>query len=107
MTRFEVLVSRRGDYISTPRNEALRGIPAVVSGDYIDHVEACEGGGSVKADQVPQDKLWSTIESTSSCFGQAGEDIVLHFLVGDDVHPYRKRRGWRAAVVKVNGDSGL
>ena len=56
--------------------------------DRIDHVGAHEGGRSVKLDQVPQDKLWSAIKSASSCFGQAEEDIALHCLNGDDLHPY-------------------
>ena len=27
--------------------------------------------------------------------------------MGDDVHLYREGRGWRAVVVKPNGNSGL
>ena len=75
--------------MSTRKNEATRGIRAVVSGDRIDHVEAREGGGSVKSDQVPRGKLWRVIKSAFVCFGQAGDDIVLFCLIGDDVHPYR------------------
>ena len=58
-------------------------------GHRIDHVEVLEGGGSVKSDQVPRSKLWRVIESTFICFCQAGDDIALFRLIGDDVHPYR------------------
>ena len=75
--------------MSTRKNEATRGVRAVVSGDRIDHVEVREGGGSVKADQVPRGRLWKVIKSTFICFSQAGEDIALYCLIGDDVHPYR------------------
>ena len=76
--------------MSTRKNEATRGIRAVVSGDRTDHVEAREGGGSVKSDQVPRGKLWRLIKRAFVCFGQAGDDIVVLFcLIGDDVHPYR------------------
>ena len=75
--------------MSTRKNKTNREVRAVVSGDRIDHAEAREGGGSVKAYQVLRDKLWNAIKSASSCFGQAGEDIALHCLIGDDVHPYR------------------
>ena len=47
------------------------------------------GGGSVKADQVPRDKLRRAIKIASICFGQAGENIALFCPIGDDVHPYR------------------
>ena len=30
------------------------------------------------------------IKSTLICFGQAGDDIALFCLIGDDVYPYRK-----------------
>ena len=73
----------------TRKNEATRGVRAIVSGDRIDHVETRLGGGSVKADQVPRGKLWRVIKSDFICFGQAGEDIVLYCLIGDDVHRYR------------------
>ena len=75
--------------MSTRKNEATRGIRAVVSRDRIDHVEAREGGGSVKSDQVPRGKMWRVIKSAFVCFSQAGDDIVLFCLIGDDVHPYR------------------
>ena len=75
--------------MQTRKSEATRGVRAVVSGDRIDHVEAREGGRSVKADQVPRGKLWRVIKSAFICFGQAGEDITLYCLIGDDVHPYR------------------
>ena len=58
-------------------------------GDRIDHVEILEGGGSVKSDQVPRDKLWRVIKNASICFCQAGDGISLFRLIGDDVHPYR------------------
>ena len=32
-----------------------------MNGDYIDHVVARDGGGSVEANQVLQDKLWSVV----------------------------------------------
>ena len=70
------------------KKKATRGVRAVVSGDRIDHVEACEGGGSVKTNQVPRGELWRAIKSASSCFGQAREEIALYCLIGDDVHPY-------------------
>ena len=37
----------------------------------------------------------------------ANQERASHCLIGDDVHPYRKRRGCHAVVVKVNGHSGL
>ena len=58
------------------------------SGDRIDHVEVFEGGGSVKSD-LPRGKLWRVIKSAFICFCQAGNDIALFRLIGDDVHPYR------------------
>ena len=78
-----------GELFVNQKNEATRGVWAVVSGDRIDHVEASEGGGSIKSDQVPQGKLWSGIKNAFTCFGQAGENIALYCLIGDDVHPYR------------------
>ena len=33
-------------------------------------------------------KRWSAIKSAFSCFGQAGEDIALHCLIGEHVHVY-------------------
>ena len=72
-----------------PKKEATRGVRAIVSGDRIDHVEACEGGGSIKADQVARGKLWRGIKSAFICFAQAGEDIALYCLIGDDVRPSR------------------
>ena len=33
-------------------------------------------------------KLWRVIESAFICFYQAGDDIALFRLIGDDVHPY-------------------
>ena len=71
--------------MSTRKNEATRGIRAVVSGDRIDHVEAREGGESVKADQICGGKLWRAIKNASSCFGQAEQDIALYCLIGDVV----------------------
>ena len=67
---FKVLPSRQRGCISTRRNKAGRGIPVVLSRDNIGHVEACEGGRSVKADQVSRDKLWSAVTSASIFFGQ-------------------------------------
>ena len=58
-------------------------------GDRIDHVEVLEGRGSVKSGQVPRGKLWRVIKSALICFCQAGDDIALFRLIGDDVHPYR------------------
>ena len=78
----------RGVICQPEKNEPARGVRAVVSRDCIDHVEAREDGGSVKADQVPRGKLWRAIKSASSCFGQAGEDIALYCLIEDGVHPY-------------------
>ena len=75
--------------MSTRKNGVTRGVGAVVSGDRIDHVEARQGGGSVKADQVPRGKLWRAIKIASICFGQAGENIALYCLIGDDPHPYQ------------------
>ena len=37
----------------------------------------------------------------------AKQERTLHLLIGDNVHPYRKSRGWRAIMVKLNGHSGL
>ena len=79
----------RGVVCQPEKNEATRGVRAVVSGDRIDHVEAGEGGGSVKADQIPRDKLWRAIKSAFVCFGQAREDIALYCLFRDDVDPYQ------------------
>ena len=75
--------------MSTRKNEATRGVRAVVSRDRIDHVEARLGGGSVKADQVSRGKLRRAIEIASIYFGQAGENIALFCPIGDDVYPYR------------------
>ena len=58
-------------------------------GDRIDHVEVLEGGGSVKSDQVPRGNLRIVIKSAFICFCQAGDDIALFRLIGDDVRPYR------------------
>ena len=58
-------------------------------GARIDHVEFLEGEGSVKSDQVPRGKLWRVIKSAFTCFCQAGDDIALFRLIGDDVHLYR------------------
>ena len=77
--------------MSIQKSEATRGVWAVVSGDRIDHVEAREGRGSVKSDQVPRGELWKVIKSAFICFGPAGDDIALSCLTGDDVHPYRKK----------------
>ena len=85
MLRFNVFVSRQGDSLSTRKNEATREVRAVASGDRIDHVEALEGEGSVTSD----DKLWRVIKSALICFCQAGDDIALFCLIGEDVHPYR------------------
>ena len=79
----------RGVVCQPEKNEATPGVRAVVSGNRIDHEEAGEGGGSVKADQIPWDKLWRAIKSAFICFGQAREDIALYCLIGDDVDPYR------------------
>ena len=81
-------IPSRGLFVN-PKNEATRGVQAVVSGDPIDYAEAREGKGSVKAAQVPRGKLWRAIKSTFICFGEAGEDIALYCLIGDDLHPYR------------------
>ena len=89
MLRFNVFVSRQGDPLSTRKNEATREVRAVASGDRIDHVEALEGGGSVKSDQVPRGKLRRVIKSAFICFCQAGDDIALFCLIRDDAHPYR------------------
>ena len=78
-----------GDCLSTLYNEATREARVVVSRNRIDHIEAREGGGSVKADQVPRGKLCRATKIASSCFGQAGEGIALYCLIGNDVHPYR------------------
>ena len=78
-----------GGFLSTRKNEATRGVRAIVSRDGIDHVEAREGGGSVKADQVPRGELWRAIKSTSSCFDQVRVDLELYCLIEDGVHPYR------------------
>ena len=43
----------------------------------------------MKSDQVPRGKLWRLIKSAFICFCQAGDDISLFCLIGDDVHPYR------------------
>ena len=59
-------------------------------GDRIEHVEALEGGGSVKLDQVPRGKLWRVIKSAFICFCQAGDDIALFCIIGDDLHPCRR-----------------
>ena len=75
--------------MSARKNEATLEVRAVVSGDRIDHDEAREGGEFVKADQVPRGNLWIAIKSASSCFGQAGEGILLCCLIRDGVHPYR------------------
>ena len=89
MLRFNVFVSRQGNSLSTRKNEATRDVRAIASRDRIDHVEALEGGASVKSDQVPRGKLWRVIKSAFTCFCQAGEDIALFCLIEDDVHPYR------------------
>ena len=70
-------------------NPKKRSISRVVSGDRIDHVEARKGGGCVKSDQVPRSKLWRVIKSAFICFCQAGDDIALFCLIGDNVRPYR------------------
>ena len=74
-----------GLFVNPKKRSTSRGS----GGDRIDHVKGREGGGSVKADQVSRDKPWSVTKSAPSCFGKAGEDIALHCLVGDDVHPCR------------------
>ena len=78
-----------GFFLSTRKNEATRGVRAVVSGDRISHVEAREGGGPVKSDHVPRSKLWSVIKSAFIFFCQAENDIALFCLTGDGVLPYR------------------
>ena len=75
--------------MSTRKDEASRGVRSVISGDRIDHVEAREGGGSVKADQVLRSKLWRVIKSAFICFCQVEDGTTLFCLTGDDVHPYR------------------
>ena len=47
-----------------------------------------EGAGSVMSDQVTRGKLWRVNKSAFICFCQAGDDIALFRLIGDDVHPY-------------------
>ena len=59
----------RGVVCHPEKNETTRGVRAVVSGNRIDHVEAGEGGGSVKADQISRDKPWRAIKSAFICFG--------------------------------------
>ena len=39
--------------------------------------------------EIRQGKLWRAIKFASICFGQAGENIALLCLIGDDVYPYR------------------
>ena len=34
-------------------------------------------------------QLWRAIKIASICFSQAGENIALFCLIGDDVHPHR------------------
>ena len=95
--------------MSTRSNEATREVRAVVSGDRIDHIEARERGGSVKADQVARGKLCRATKIASSCFGQAGEGIALYCLIGDDVHPYRinvSNDPVSGRARQVNRDSG-
>ena len=74
--------------MSTRKNEATREVRTVASGDRIDYVEALEGEGSVKSDQVPRGRLWRVIKSAFVRFCQAGDDIGLLCLIGDDDHPY-------------------
>ena len=75
--RVQGLCIPSGGCLPTRKNEATRGVRAVVSGDLIDHVEVREGGGSVKSDEVPRGKLWRVIKNAFTCFGQAGDDIAL------------------------------
>ena len=49
-------IPSQGSCLSARKNEANREVRTIVSGDSIDNVEAHEGGGSVKLDQVPRDK---------------------------------------------------
>ena len=37
----------------------------------------------------PRGKLWRVIKSAFICFCQAGDDIALFRVIGDDVHQYR------------------
>ena len=55
----------------------------------MDHVEARGGVRSVKVGPSSPGQLWRVIRIAFICFGQAGEDIGLFCLIGNDVHPYR------------------
>ena len=68
MLKFNVFVSRQGNSLSTQKNGATREVRAVASRDRIDHVEALEGGASVKSDQVPRGKLCRVVKSVFTCF---------------------------------------
>ena len=57
-----MLVFLQGDCLSTERNEAFRGVRAGLNGDHIDHKVAREDGGSVEADQVHRNRMWSVAE---------------------------------------------
>ena len=77
-----------GLFVNPIKRSNSRGSGCRKRGSYRPHIEAREGGGSVKADQVPRGKLSRATKIASSCFGQAGEGIALYCLIGDDVHPY-------------------
>ena len=83
------LYSTRGLFVNPIKGSNSRGSGRRKRGSYRPHIEAREGGGSVKADHVPRGKLCRATKITSNCFGQAGEGIALYCLIGDDVHPYR------------------
>ena len=87
------------------KNERTREVRVVISGDRIDHVESSESGGSVKADQLPREKLWSAIESASSCSGQAVEDIELsHWIQCTSVPQETRMRG---STIGEGGDTTI
>ena len=88
------------------KNERTREVRVVISGDRIDHVESSESGGSVKADQLPREKLWSAIESASSCSGQAVEDIELSHWIQCTSVPQETRIAC-AVMVNLNCHPGL
>ena len=78
----------RGLNVNLKKRSNSRGSSRRMRGSYRP-CRGLEGGGFVKADQVPRGKLWRATKNAFICFGQAREKIASYCLIGDDVHSYR------------------
>ena len=62
-------------------------------------------GGSSRWTEYPGTRCGARLKDYLAV--SAKQKRTSHCPMGDDVHLYREGRGWRAVVVKPNGNSGL